>query len=127
MNFNRIASYYGTNSYSSIYYDSISSLFYVSGGSHGVSIFDTNCNFKPYITMGGYSPSKPLNYFNGTLYGDYGNSILVASKVTGAFVAKYNTLCSNDIYSITINSFGYMAISCLNDGPIFLYNATNAT
>ena len=129
-NFTTNASYNNSNAfYRSIYYDSSSRLFYVAGNSsQGISIFDTNCNFQRYMTLGGYSPSQALSHFNGYLYGDYGTSIIVASKATGAFAAKYNTLCSNYISYITIDSFGYMAVSCGDyNRLIYLYNAYNGT
>ena len=113
--------YYDYDYYYSFYYYSNSSLFYVSSSVffQGISIFDTNCNFLDYMTLGGYIPYA-LSYFNGNLYGynidgsgQHYISIVVASKANGDFVAQYNTLCSNDIYSITIDSFGYMAVcSC---------------
>ena len=128
MNFKRIAQYYDLNTYSLIYYDSNSSLFYVTGDSHGVSVFDTNCYFKRYVTFESYTPSNSWSYFNGNLYGDSGTfnngSSIVVSKVTGVLVAKYNTICSMGIYSITFDSFGYMAVGCGN-GSIALYNSTN--
>ena len=136
MNFNRVAYYYDGISFSSIYYDSIYSLFYVLGGSKGVAIFDTNCNFQRYMTLGGYISSFALSYFNGNLYGDNfdgyysfnhnnGYSIVVASKANGAFVANYNNICSSTIGSITIDSFGYMAVGC--GSQISLYSANNCT
>ena len=59
MNFNLIA-YFDASSfndedkhinYNSIYHDSKSLLFYVSGDSEGVSVFDANCNFQRYIML----------------------------------------------------------------------------
>ena len=42
-------------------------------------------------------------------------------------MAKYNTVClSGNVLSITIDSFGYMAVSCWN-GLIAFYNANNRT
>ena len=83
------------------------------------------------MSLGGYTPYLALSYFNGYLYGDSQarTSIVVASKTTGASVTQYNTVCLNHIYSITFDSFGYMAVSCFNggDGPIALYNAYNGT
>ena len=69
-----------------------------------------------------------MRYFNGNLYGDKGddNSIIVASQETGEFVDLYNNVCPDIIVSITIDSFGYMAVSC-NGGLIALYNANNGT
>ena len=127
-NFYLIASYYNSDTnYRSIYFDSSSSLFYVSGDYvNGVSIFDKNCNFQRFLVLGSYSPGNALSYFNGNLYGEDGSSVVVASKATGAFVAKYDTVCYYGIYSITINLFGYMAVSC-DEGPIALYNARNGT
>ena len=126
-NFNRVASYYSSiYGYKAIYYDSSSSLFYVAGDYRGVAIFDTNCNFQRFMTLGGYIPNGVLSYFNGNLYGDAadGASIVVASKSTGALVAKY-TVCPfpNELDSINIDSFGYMAVGCF--GFIALYNSYN--
>ena len=132
INFNLIASYNNNQfaGYSSIYYDSTSSLFYVtSSNNKSVSVFDTNCNLQKYTTLGGYNPQYTLSYFNGNLYGDivydYG-TIVVATKATGTLVAKYKTICSSLIPSLTFDSFGYMAVGCW-DGLIYLYNATNVT
>ena len=132
MNFNRIASYYKYNfNYKSIYYDSSSSLFYVAGSSQSVSIYDTNCNFQRFMTLGGYySPGNALSFFNGNLYFDYGTSIAEASKATGAVVAKYDNVCyyyPSGINSITFDSFGYMAVSCYGNSIVALYNAINGT
>ena len=112
-----------------IYYDSISSLFYVSAmSSERVAIFDKNCDFQMLISFDGYSPSTALSYFNGNFYsGDQSNNILVASKETSAFVAIYNSLCEYYTHSITIDSFGFMAVGCRNENGISLYNAYNGT
>ena len=97
-NFIRIASYFNydhhpaSSYYTSIYYDSSSSLFYVAGlQNQGVSIFDTNSNLQRYMAFGGFTPHTALRYFNGNLYASHGNFIIVASKSTGALIAKYNT------------------------------------
>ena len=84
------------------------------------------------MTLGGYSPSWTLSYFNGYFYGDiYGtNNIIVASKATGKFVATYETVCSGGIHSITFDSCGFMVVSCADDSnpsTIALYNANNGT
>ena len=57
-----------------------------------------------------------MRYFNGNLYWDKGddNSIIVASQETGEFVDLYNNVCPDIIVSITIDSFGYMAVGCGN-------------
>ena len=47
INFSLFASFYNPSfTYTSFYYDSSYSLFYVAGDTRGVSIFDTNCNFQ---------------------------------------------------------------------------------
>ena len=138
ISFNMIASYYNNSIvfYRSIYFDSSSSLFYVTGG--GISVFDTNCNFQRYMTLGGYtySPGNVLSYLNGNFYVDsqptyydydtYQGNIAVASQATGAFVAEYDNICSGGLNSVSIDSFGYMAVSCWG-GSILLYNAYNGT
>ena len=116
-NFNQITSYYNSNAsiyFYSIYNDSTSSLFYVLKNVAGVSIFDTNCYFQWFRSLGGYTPGNTLSYFNGNLYGDNGTSNVIASVETGAIVAKYNSVCSGGLTSITIDSFGYMAVGCGN-------------
>ena len=67
-------------------------MFYVAGlQNQGVSIFDTNSNLQRYMAFGGFTPHTALRYFNGNLYASHGNFIIVASKSTGALIAKYNT------------------------------------
>ena len=136
INFNTIISYNhnGRFYYYSIYYDSSSTLFYVTGGG-GVSIFDTNCNFQRHMEIGTYGPFS-LSYLNGNFYVDsqptyydydtYQGNIAVASQATGAFVAEYDNICSGGLNSVSIDSFGYMAVSCWG-GSILLYNAYNGT
>ena len=87
-NFNRVASYYSSiYGYKAIYYDTSSSLFYVTGDFRGISIFDTNCNFQRFMKFGDYTPEHTLSYFNGYLYSGARGSIIVASKATGSVVA----------------------------------------
>ena len=55
-------------------------------------------------------------------------SIKVSSKVAGAFIAQYDTVCSGGMRSMTIDSFGYMAVGCdygKNVATLVLYNANN--
>ena len=76
----------------------------------------THIVFPAKHDLGGYKPTYASSFFNSNLYGIYGlNSFEVASKETRAFIAKYNTTYSSflTISSITIDSFGYMAVcSC---------------
>ena len=46
---------------------------------------------------------------DNNVFGNSGKVIVVASKLTGAFVAKFITPCK---MSNNIDSFGYMAVSC---------------
>ena len=136
-NFNIIASYNSDANFRSIYYDSSSALFYVTGDTRGVSVFDTSCFRQRLLYVLGYTPLNALSYFNDNLYIDSTNSLILISKTAGVsinsifyntLISQYKTVCSTSITSLTIDLDGYMAVGCNNpsfDGTIALYSTNN--
>jgi hypothetical protein len=114
----------GYDVYRQIYYDSSSSKFYVGTfQSKCISIFDSNCSLIETISLAAYNyETFGINYFNGYFYASVVNKI-IKLLANGTITSEYETIClssSNQIASITIDSFGYLAVSCNSDGKILL-------
>jgi hypothetical protein len=112
--------------YRQIYYDSSSSKFYV-GTYHSkyISIFDTSCSLIDTISLAVYNyETFGINYFNGYFYvGVVNSNKIIKLLINGTITSEYETICLSSylqIASITIDSFGYLAVTCNADGKILL-------
>ena len=108
-------------------YDSVSSKFYVAAANFPrIDIFDTSCSLLQSINLG----SKQLHglaLFNGSIYGGVINSNQVI-VIQNGLVSKYFTVnqCSvsqDSIFSITVDIFGYFALTCLLSKLIVVYDS----
>ena len=110
-----------------ILYDPASSKLYVAAqGLTSIAVFDLSCFLIQFINLGSRF-AFGLAYFNGNLYATIINSnqILV---IQNGFVIKYFNVnqCSVGEYSlvsITVDSFGYLAITCNFDKLIVVYDS----
>ncbi len=117
----------GNFAFRQFFFDSNSQLFYVAPiTTSSIHLFDLNCVYKRSIIIN-HVPFS-LNIFNDNIYvGTTGNQILVVSKSTEKVINQVNCLCSSNwLYSITIDIFGFMAISAGNNA-ICLFDRTSVT
>jgi hypothetical protein len=110
------------------FFDSNSQLFYIAPfATNTILLFDMNCNYKRSISLQNYYPYG-LNIFNNNIYvGTTNNKILVVSKSTEKITNEVNCTCSNDwLFSITIDLFGFMAISTAS-GVLCLFDSSSVS
>ena len=127
-NFLFINSYQSTGAlYRQFVYDSTSSKFYVAASSSPrIDVFDTSCSLLQSINLGSKTPYG-LAFFNGSIYAGVLNSNQVI-VIQNGFVSKYFTvnqcpLSQSSIKSITVDTFGYFAITCQNSNLIIVYDS----
>jgi hypothetical protein len=129
-NVNQIKSFANTGAvYRGLYYNkTCDCLFATSYGHKYIQIFDRNLTLLDSISVGTYGTPYGIDgykneLFVGTLAADH--KILVIQNRT--IVKVYDTLYSSTITSIVIDSFGFLAVSFLENLIIGLYhvNGTN--
>ena len=90
-----------------------------------IDIFDTSCSLLQSIHLGSKQPHG-LAIFNGNIYAGVLNSNQVI-VIQNGLVSKYFTVNqfdnNNSILSITVDAFGYFALTCLNINRIVVYDS----
>ena len=124
-NFSLINSYEKKGAgYRQFIFDSNSSKFYVAAYSlNRIDIFDASCSFLQSIQLG-FGPFG-LAYVNGLLYTGHEDSNKQISVIkNGKIIRDFNvSQCNSSLISgITMDSFGYMAISCSDSKLITVYD-----
>ena len=115
----------GTN-YRQFVYDSASSKFYVAASSSPrIDVFDTSCSLLQSINLGSKLPFG-LAFFNGSIYAGVldSNQVIV---IQNGLVSRYFTVnqCPVSpyyIFSITVDTFGNLALSCLSSNLIVVHD-----
>ena len=111
--------------YRQFFFDSNGSKFYVTSTSlNRIDIFDTSCSLLQSISLGNQSPYGLAFLGGNTLYAGVLSSQIIV--IQNNVVSKYFSLptCSHSSYiSVTIDSFGNLAISCFLESAIFLYDS----
>ena len=124
-NFSLINSYENKKAgYYQFIFDSNSSKFYVAAHwLDRIDIFNTSCSLLQSIQLG-FAPFG-LAYVNGLLYtGHRDSSKQISVKKNGKIIRDFNvSQCNSSLISgITMDSFGYMAISCYDSKLITVYD-----
>ena len=105
-------------------YDPKNSKFYVSARSlNRIDVYDTSCSLLHSINLAAEIPHA-IAFFNENIYVGlwYSIEILVLKNdlVTNNITISE---CTSSIFSITMDQFGYMAISCLSNYLITVYDS----
>lgn len=125
INFFEINSHIRTGAeYRQFVYDPSSSRFYVASfSSKLIDIFDTSCSLLDSIDLGNQKPYG-LAIFNGNLYAGLfdENKIKVIQNKN---IIKEITVgqCAGEITGITVDAFGYLAISCHESQLLTVYDS----
>ena len=108
-------------SYGRFIFDSISSTFYVSSFSfERIDIFNTSCSFLQSIEISVQSYGIAL--FKGMIYTSGVRTSLVSVIKNGKVTKVFRTI-GDGIVAITVDSFGYLAISCIASKVISVYDS----
>ena len=123
-----LISFHENNSsyYRQFFFDSVSLKFYVaSNGLSRIDIFNTFCSRLDSINLDSNRPYG-LNFFNDIIYASiaHSNEIIAIQNHT---ITKLTTVdkCSgkdNQLTSISVDSYGYLAITCHNNQLITIYD-----
>ena len=123
-----MSSFYQNNgaAYRQFFYDSNGSVFYVASFyMPRIDIFNLTCSFIRSIDIGG-NQLFGLSYFNGKLSaGTYGSNkfyFLTNGLITNTFILKQCSVTPWQSISLTFDSFGNLAVSCLSDNLILIYD-----
>ena len=124
-----VINYYPSSiaAYRQIAFDPARSKFYVASQNFPrIDVFDTSCSLLQSINLGSKQPFG-LVFFNGNIYAGVLNSNQVI-VIQNGLVSKYFTVnqCpvrEFQIVSITVDTFGYFALSCFNSNLIVVYDS----
>ena len=127
-NFIEIKSYQNTEAYyRQFFYDSASRKFYVAPSNlPRIDVFDQSCSLLQSINLGSKQPHG-LAFFDGSIYASVLNSNQVL-VIQNGLVSRYFTVSQcpvslHTILAITVDSFGYVALSCYSGNLIFIYDS----
>ena len=124
VNFNYIQNYTKSGGlFKQIYFLNTTSLFYVNSFSSLIYLFNTNCTTVSTITVTGRN-LVGLNYFGNSLFVGTNSAsqvlvVLTNSTLSNTFAI---TACTTKIYYLTIDEYGYMAVSCNADSYVAFYD-----
>ena len=111
---------YGSG-YRGLYYDSVSSRIIAAGCDiSSVDTFDLNLNLLSSVSVG--NCPHGVTVYNSKIYVAKYYSLNVAVISNGVVENTYPTVCSNALIRISVDSFGYFALSCGN-GQAYLYDS----
>jgi hypothetical protein len=119
-----VVSYYGTVGYRGLFYDTSTSRIIAAGCGYGaVYFFDLNLNYLSSVSV----PNCPhgVTVYNSKIYvvSWYSGKISVFSDV-GVAGDSNPTQCSSGLASISVDSFGYFALSCYDSNLAYIYNSS---
>ena len=126
-NFALLSSYKNAGAaYRQFFYDSVSSKFYVAPFNFPrIDVFDTSCTLLQSISLGNRLPFG-LVALNGIVYATVLNSNQVL-VIKDGLISKYFTvtqcaITQYAIFSITVDSFGYLAFACFGSNLNVVYD-----
>ena len=113
--------------YREFFYDSSSSKFYVAPYNlPRIDVFDISCSLIQSISLGNQQPYALVG-FNRNLYASVlnNNQVLVIQDglVTKYFTVNQCPIAKSQISSITVDSFGYLAMSCFASNQVVVYDS----
>jgi hypothetical protein len=107
--------------YRGLYYDSVSSRIIAAGCDiSSVDTFDLDLNILSSVSVG--NCPHGVTVYNSKIYVAKYYSLNVAVISNGVVENTYPTVCSNALIRISVDSFGYFALSCGN-GQAYLYDS----
>jgi len=116
-------SYSYGNAYRDLYFDSTGSRIIAAGCSVStVDTFDLDLNLNNSVSFPGICPHGVTVYNSKIRVALYNNgNVTVISN--GTIENIYPTACLAPFYSISVDSFGYFALSCYGNGQVYLYDS----
>jgi hypothetical protein len=119
-----IKSYGDAGKYRGLYYDSIGSVIIAAGCNvNKVDILDLDLNLNSSISFPGQCPHG-IAVFNSKIYvAIWGNGIIAVIS-NGTIEKTYPAKCSSNLAGISVDAFGYFALSCSGNGQVFLYDTS---
>jgi hypothetical protein len=115
-------SYSYGNAYRDLYFDSTGSRIIAAGCSVStVDTFDLDLNLNNSVSFPGICPHG-VTVYNSKIYVSLNNDGNVAVISNGVIENTFSTLCSSGLYRLSVDSFGYFALSCGN-GQAYLYDS----
>ena len=127
-NFSLLNFYKNTSAhYHQFVYDTAGSKFYVAPESYSqIDVFDLSCSLLQSINLGSKQPYG-LAAFNGNLYIGVLNSNQVLVMQSGSIIRYFTvnqcSISKYQIISITVDSFGYLAITCAASNLVVVYDS----
>jgi hypothetical protein len=116
-------SYGYSDQYRGLYYDSnILRIIAAGCGTASVDIFDLNLNLITSIVIPGTCPHGVAVY-NSKIYVSLWHNGAVVVISNGSIENQYSTQCSINLARLSIDDFGYIALSCPGDGYIYLFDS----
>jgi hypothetical protein len=117
-----IKSSYGSG-YRSLHYDSIGSRIIAAGCEvNKVDILDLDLNISSSVSTPGLCPHD-VTVYNTKIYVAVFNNGNVVIISNGVIENTYSTMCSQNLDRVSIDSFGYIALSCSWSGQVYLYDS----
>jgi hypothetical protein len=118
-----IKSYGSVGKYRGLYYDSIGSKIIAAGCDiNAVDILDLDLNFDSSVSFPGQCPHA-ITIYKSKIYVTILNPGNVAIISNGVIVYTFPTMCSQGLFSISDDSFGYLALSCWGDNEVYIYDS----
>jgi hypothetical protein len=119
-----IIKYYGSSDqYRGLYYDSSTSrIIAVDCGITSVDIFDLNLNLITSIVIPGPCLHSVVVY-NSKIYVSLWDDGTVVVISNGLIENQYSTQYSINLARVSVDAFGYIALSCPGDGCVYLYDS----
>ena len=116
---------YGTpGHYRALYYDSINSRIVAAGClNDAVQFFDLNLDLK-YSTNVQSCPHGICVYNSKIYVSVWHTGNVVVIKNDGLVESVHETVCLTQFSRISVDSFGYFALSCARDGHVYLYDSS---
>jgi hypothetical protein len=117
-----IKSYGNCGVYRGLYFDSSGSKIIAAGCNFNkVLILDLDLNLNSSISLQGLCPHG-ITVFKSKIYVAIWGSGAVSVISNGTIENTYSTICSSNLAGISVDSFGYLALSCRGDSKVFLYD-----
>ncbi len=109
------------NGYRGLHYDLIGSRIIAAGCDvSSVDVFDLDLNLLSSVSIG--DCPHGVTVYNSKIYVSLNNNGNVAVISNGVIENTLLTLCSSGLYRLSVDSFGYFALSCYGDGQVLSIN-----
>jgi hypothetical protein len=118
-----IKSYGTVDTYRVLYYDSINSRIIACSTSNRVDIFNLDLNLLSSVTLQGFGPHGVTVYNSRIYVASYytGNVAVISNNLI--VTTTYLSRCLGPLGAISVDSFGYFALSCGGDGKVYIYDS----